>query len=364
MIGDPQSAQRQTPSPAQQQWTYPYYYQPQPRPQSWGDEEKKRWAAEMKKLLKQLGTACSLSLFIYLVLAVIVMLIMTSEIVDNLFSRTDYLFIMIPFPTPIISISGTALVLFYLFLAGTITISYLLLMGKSIKKTLKEMIDGKPGKHSEILTLGGLFFAMLVFNMIYYMLLRTGGAAPNVPDYETMPLWLMIYNFADASVWEEIISRVLLIGVPLLWIDLLFRREALKSPKRYFVGGNLNLGAVEIGLIIFSALMFGLAHAPGWDFWKVPPSILVGFCFGYIFIRIGFFAAVMFHFAFNFLSIPLTYLNATSSPLFGLMTIIWLLAGGMFFVYYSMKVVRFFRDAYERWTKARDPQYPAELGRT
>lgn len=284
---------------------------------------------------------CAVSLFAYLALAVVIIMLMTPEIADNLFGRADALFIITPAVTPILEISGAILVLYYLFLAGTIVVAYLFLIGKSHKRILREILQARPEKHSPILVVGGLFFAVLAIQYLYYSIIEAGGAVPNVPSIGGEPYWYQIYIFAQASVWEEIISRILLIGVPLLWIDLLFRRDKLQQPKNYFFGGTFELGAVEVGLIVFSAAMFGLAHAGGWDFWKVPPTIIAGLAFGYLFARLGLYAAIMFHFAFDFLTIPVINAGPAPRAILGLIIMIWLVAGIMFTAYYLLQLKRF-----------------------
>ena len=192
-----------------------------------------------------------------------------------------------------------------------------------------------------MLVVGGLFFANLTIAYLYYLVIGIGGASPNVPSIGGQPYWFQIYVYAQASVWEEIISRILFIGVPLLWIDLLFRRGKLQRPRNYFLGGTFNLGPIEIGLIVFSAFMFGFAHTGSWDLWKVPPTIIAGMAFGYLFARLGLYAAVTFHFAFDFLTVPVANAGLASQALLGLMILIWLVVGGVFLIYYLLQLKRF-----------------------
>lgn len=319
----------------------PWHYQPPWDPYSYRKSQREQWWQKVRRWGKRLGALSSISLFAYLSLAVVILLMMTPEISENLFDRSDRLFIITPAVTPVLEISGAVLVLYYLFLAGTIVISYLFLIGKSSLKIISEIRYAKPEKHSPMLAVGGLFFAILTIEYLYYFIIMAGGVEPNVPPTDEMPYWSQIYVYAQASVWEEIISRVLLIGVPLLWIDLLFRRSKLQRPRNYFLGGSFSLGPVEIGLIAFSAFMFGFAHAGGWDLWKVPPTIIAGFVFGYLFATFGLYAAVMFHFAFDFLTIPVANAGLASLVLLGLIIWIWLIVGGVFLIYYLLQLKRF-----------------------
>ena len=326
----------------------PWQYQPPWDPLRARREQRERSLANLKRRAKQFGAFCSLSLFFYLAIALFAMILMTPETMQRLdaaapSSRLGVLFVITPSIVPIMNISGLALVCFFILLVLAITVSYLYAMGESLYASINELILGRPRRHSTILTIGGLFFAMLAINVIYYTLVESSGVSPNVPDFESEPLWESVYGFAKASVWEEIIVRVLFIGVPLLWIDLLLRRGQLLQPIRYFAGGGMKFGFVECALIAFSAVMFGLGHMQAWDFWKVIPTIITGLCFGYLYVRIGLYAAIIFHFSFDFLEIPVRYFGDAVTVALGLLSLLWLVAGLIFIIYYSMQLARFLR---------------------
>lgn len=319
----------------------PWHYQPPWNPDKWRKEEKERRIREWKGRLKQFGAVCTLTLFIYLAFALLIMLWIAPEVMHNLSDRRDSLILITPAVIDIISISGTSLVIFFTLLVATITISYLLVTKRSAMIFVKEISDGKPGRHSIMLTVGGLYFAILFLTQIFYLGIQSGGAEPNIPEIDH-ELWIQIYTFAKASVWEEVISRILLIGIPLMGIDIFFRKGGKLPAKRYILGGGHKLEYVECGLILFSAELFALAHIESWDLWKTIPTFIAGLCFGYLFLKIGFYAAVFFHFSFDFLSIPLEYFgeSALLYPL-GLLILLWLACGLMFFINYSIKLGEF-----------------------
>ena len=328
----------------------PWQYQPQWDPIRARREQQERSVANLKRRLKQFGALSSLTLFFYLAIAVFALILIAPEIMQNLLTRTFPLFVITPSVVPILNISGAALVGYFILLLLAILISYLYSMGESLLPAVNEMIQGKPGRHSTILTLGGLFFAMLAVNFIYYVSIESSGVSPVVPDFGSEPVWASTFDFANASVWEEMISRVLLIGIPLFWIDLLLRRKQLLPPIRYFIGGKIRFGFIECALILFSATMFGVAHVGGWDVWKVFPSLISGLCFGYLFVQIGLHAAIVFHFAFDFLSVPTSYFGSGASLILDLFTLIWLAAGLMFIIYYSIRLGRFIMGSLSAWS--------------
>src|SRR5437764_13379558 len=71
---------------------------------------------------------------------------------------------------------------------------------------------------------------------------------------------------------------------------------------RYLIGGVLRRDSPKEALVagwaflFASSAIFGLAHAPGWGWWKVIPAMVAGLGFGYLFLRHGIGAAILAHF--------------------------------------------------------------------
>ena len=334
----------------------PWEYQPH-----WDPVEQKRKSmtervAWVKRISKRFGALCSLSLFAYLAVAVVVFLMMGPEIMRQLFGTHDYLFVITPAIVPILRIDGAVLVGVFALEAMAITASYFYIAGSSALPTFREMMIGKPGKHSTMLTIGGLFFLSYLVIFVSYLLVDMAGVTPNVPDIGSEPIWAQMYSSASATVWEELISRVLLIGVPLLWIDLIFRRRSLLKTRKYFLGGANRFGTVEVGLVLFSAAMFAAGHVWNWDIYKVIPTTIGGLCFGYLFLKIGLHASIIFHVCFNFLSFPMLFSSPFQSALVDLMILfVWMPAGVIFFVYYLLRIKKFLQGATEKNEGAERP---------
>ena len=342
-----------SPSDPQNPATYPAETQVQPAPFQynpyWDMIEQRRIGrkqrmSEVRAVLKRFGAFCSLSLFAYLGAALIMFILISPEIMRQLNSGySDYLFVITPEIVPIFRMDGAVLVLYVFLVVMAITASFSYIVLTSALPTLKETMTGATGRHSKMLTIGGLFFAAYFVTFINYLLVDAAGVSPNVPDFGSYPVWNQIYSSASAVFWEEIISRVLLIGVPLLWIDLLFRRRMLLPPRKYLLGGADRFGPAEIGLVVFSGMMFGLGHVWSWDIWKIMPTIIGGFCFGYLFIRFGLYASIMFHMCFNFLSVPTFFISEGQAFALDLFILfVWMPAGLMFIVYYLLKLKKFF----------------------
>ncbi len=262
----------------------------------------------------------------------------------------DHLFISFPYPPylfilPIV-LSGGYLLGFFILIALAIILSNLYLFTSSTSEAFKE-IKGARGSlrapmmesNNTIIMLAQLFLAVISFNIIYNQILAWGQVPVHIPDFSALSNWALIYNFTSAAVYEEIISRILLIGIPLYIVHAIFRK--LQKPKRnYIFGGGFEINKLTILLILFSSITFGLAHAPGWDHWKVIPTSVSGFALGYLFLRKGIFAAILLHFTVNFLTIPLQMLNYPLGPslLFSFMFLFWIAIGIIYMGYYLTRI--------------------------
>lgn len=267
----------------------------------------------------------------------------------------DYLFISLPYPPylfvlPIV-ITGWALVGFFIFIALVIIISNLYLFKSSYTKFIQLLESALKGfrapmmeSKNSMIMLAQLFLAVISFNFLYNQILAWGQVPVRTPDFSSLSDWAFIYNLTTAAVYEEIISRILLIGIPLFIIHA-FNGKLSKQKSNYLLGGGFEINKITIILIIFSSLTFGLAHAPGWDYWKVIPTFITGFALGYLFIRKGVFAAILLHFTVNFLTIPLRLINYQLGPtlLFSFLFIFWIVIGLVYIGYYIHRISRLFK---------------------
>ncbi len=262
----------------------------------------------------------------------------------------DYLFITLPIPPYLFilpfALTSIYLLSFFIFIALSIVLSNFYLFRSSlseaihqIKYALEKLKAPMMESNNSLIMLAQLFLAVISFNIIYNWILALGRVSVNAPDFSSLSTWALIYNFTSAAVYEEIISRSLLIGVPLLIAHLIMGQ--VKTPKyRYILGGGFEINKLTIILIIISALTFGLAHTPGWDYWKVIPTLVGGFALGYLFIKKGIFVAILLHFSINFLTIPLHLLNYPLGPsiIFSFLLIFWVLIGLIYINYYIIKI--------------------------
>jgi hypothetical protein len=176
--------------------------------------------------------------------------------------------------------------------------------------------------------------------------------------------WVALYELLNAGVYEEIAFRFLLLGVPMAVGSAIVRilevnrgttgqvpvpagRYIAKS-WRYLFGGVLRRDSpkeahVAAWAFLFaSAAIFGLAHQPGWGWWKVFPTFVAGLGFGYLFLRHGIGAAILAHFV-NDYALALTYEGIGGRDLEILLALLFfglVIAGAGFLVWYAIDAVR------------------------
>ena len=273
----------------------------------------------------------------------------------NSYNHFDYLFISLPVPPYLFVLpgilTGWSLFGFFIFIAVVIILSNLYLFKSSFSGALKQIkyaIENVRAPMMEsnnaMIMLAQLFLAVVSFTVIYNQILAWGQVPTNTPDFSSLSNWAYIYSLTSASVYEEIISRLLLIGIPLFIIHALTGK--LKDPKRnYILGGGFEINRVTIALIIFSAITFGLAHAPGWDYWKVIPTVIAGFALGYLFVKKGIFASILLHFTINFLNIPflISGYPVGAYLLFSLIFLFRIIMGLVYIRYYTSRIFSILR---------------------
>lgn len=218
-----------------------------------------------------------------------------------------------------------------------------------------------------------VWMATMFFQYALILVLAAAGAPPSSPFTETgTNAWVLLFDYSAASVYEELAFRALLIGVPMAIGALVLRSmqarrlstgNAAGGPRssplggvRYLWGGQLRKESSREAqlaawiLIFASALLFGLAHAPGWGWWKVLPAFVVGLGMGYVFVRHGLGAAILLHFATDG-SLALSLEGFfTASVIQDLLFLGLAIAGAGFFAWYVIYGWQEFRDLLSRFS--------------
>jgi len=302
---------------------------------------RKSGMAVLKEIIGGIGTYTVFSLLIATFLYVAILIWSPTQVLPEIRSYRTYLYFITPWIVNVAELGGPYFAAYYVLIVIAILASFVCLVKKSARSflaelTLKPLSEG----HSPLYVLGTLYFAALSFNFLYYLLLVALGVNPTVPSTGNEDLWKILYSYARAAVWEEIVSRLLLIGIPLLVIHSIARKR--EGWKKYFLGGGFKIGRAEAFFLVLSSAIFATAHVFSWDAYKIPPTFIGGLAFGYLFLRFGLYAAIMIHFIWDFLSTPLlVFPGLTSTILIGLLIVAWVVIGVVYFISYSSKLIGF-----------------------
>ena len=211
---------------------------------------------------------------------------------------------------------------------------------------LKEDMDRRSLKlpsDSPVLDIGLLLMATLFFTVLSYYLVDLLNQSPTIPEMGNEPVWFNAYSLARAGVWEELVTRIPFLGIPLLLTHALLKRR--KAPIwRYFLGGNFELDWPALLFLFMSSLFFGLAHAfAGWDVFKVLPAMVGGLAMGYLFLKWGLHAAILLHFVNDYLLVAGDIFGSESINMVSqLLLIVMVVIGAYIFYLYVVGFVRAF----------------------
>ena len=116
---------------------------------------------------------------------------------------------------------------------------------------------------------------------------------------------VQFYGVSSAAIFEEIVFRVLLIGVPLFFMysrkaSSKFFLKSLWSPSETL---RINKYAKVLPLIVAVGIFFGIAHVISGDPWsagKISKAAASGIIIGWVYFRYGLLPAILIHWATNY----------------------------------------------------------------
>ncbi len=242
---------------------------------------------------------------------------------------TAQLLVIIPIPISILELSGISFLVYFVLVVTTISACFFWLLvtdGPTMVADFKDSVKKGWFSHSsksKLILIGQLFAFGVFFNVAYnFIVLIFFGEGALPTGAEIDPPWYFLALIGSAAVWEEIVSRTLLIGVPLFIIAFLTNlstKGEMKRPIRYLIGGGFNIGPIEFAFLVFSASMFAIAHIFASGPWVIPPLFVGGLILGYLFLKKGIVTSIMFHFIWNY---SIAFTNVAS--IYGNYAMMWL----------------------------------------
>ncbi len=248
-------------------------------------------------------------------------------------------YLAIPFPVMVFSLKGLGAYAWYLLIATAVMASSVYITYRGIFPYFSEFFRRPFSyKHNPFQDIMELFSISMFFTLIVYYISVLMGIKPSTIGVEKYPVWFQMLQLLHASVYEELIIRVLFLGVPLF---LTYRFTGTKLPPTKLLGGGYKIGRWETVYLLISSVIFGFAHMSSWGFWKVIPAFVAGLALGYLYLKYGIFASITLHFINDFISIPMTLVPELTLPM-SIITIYFLVAGAAFLVSYSIRIYHHF----------------------
>ena len=140
--------------------------------------------------------------------------------------------------------------------------------------------------------MGLLFGSSMLLETILNGIFTIFGMGVETPEsLINLTLEQALMLFTQAAVWEELMFRVLLFGLPVAIAGYVLRQE---GSWRHLFGG-FGSSRLTVVLLIASSLLFSLAHTDSWGVMKIFTVVIGGFMLGYLYMRFGLYAAIVCH---------------------------------------------------------------------
>lgn len=255
-------------------------------------------------------------------------------------------FVIIPLPVLITYVPGTFTVVWLAF----VIIALVAFFGFMLYKGTLKFENSSLYRISE-------FFALNYFlSVVYFYVISYAGYPVITPITNSIPFFENLFSLTNAGLYEELISRVTYIGIP-LFLYYSYSMNGMRSSSkpnklpwyRIVWGGGYRFGKPEIIVLIISSLIFGFAHASSWNMSKVPQAALGGFLLGALYLRFGIYADVLFHFSVDSSSVLFPqqfgnpYATTFTTNLFNMIVLAFVIAGAVVLISYVIQAVNLYR---------------------
>lgn len=281
---------------------------------------------ESQNLFSMLGRALLGIIVFVLLFELCYMAFRSAAVYEAMGAFAVKLFFLLPLPYDVATLSGAVLqyywvlILIILFACGALLLLNLFKTRKSWKT------DPSAVEKTDIYWVAVLMTASLSVQVIMSLLGKAAGMPVDPSWMDRFTKDQLMFLMVEAAVWEEFVTRVCIIGVPVALLALIKTRDA-KSVKYLF--GRFEMSKTALIFLIISSTVFGLAHYDGWGIVKIFMTALGGFVVGYVYIRFGLHASIGMHFINNSLSmfswagllIPAALVNMTLIGLGLMMTV-------------------------------------------
>lgn len=289
-----------------------------------------------------ISLAAMLFVTVFLVVGLATILINSFNVFSYAADITYGLLILVPYPYVFLWFSGIGSQMYWIFLVAAVVLSFAQLAWEMYSKHVNRGPDGgaRGLEDTSAYWIGLLWPSTIAIQVAIILLMMSGGSS--LPSFDTSDDKYWMFALASASVWEEVITRLLIIGLPLGIMALATKKE---RPLRYLLGG-FGVNKASMVLIIASSLLFGYGHYDGWGVIKILPSFIFGLAAGYLYCKYGLYASILLHFVNDYMQ-SFLWLGLDAS-LFSILVIALLGLGVVTTVVLAVKGVSFAKGFMER----------------
>ena len=248
------------------------------------------------------------------------------------------IYIIIPFPMVILSIMGVSAYAWYALLVLVILASLGMFLYHGLPEYRKNYAKND-SKRSAIQEFSEIFAATTVTVFAITVLMQILGVNVHGIGLGELPMYSVILHLLHAAVYEELVVRLLFLGIPVFLYAVLVKKKEL--PVWRIFGGNFSIGIVELLFILISAAIFGVAHTQSWGLWKFFPTFVVGLSLGYLYMRYGIHYAILFHFLTDYSGVTGELIPSLGLAVHGMIILVELL-GVYFAILYTIRLLPYF----------------------
>ena len=212
-------------------------------------------------------------------------------------------FLLLPLVTPIATFGGLPIQIYWIVLVAVILACIALILYQSRDMFRVRSLDDVAPKAgpTPMYWVCLLFGSVIILELIVMFVESALGLPMETPGWiDKMTLPEMAFEFADAAVWEEVVSRALPMGIPMAAIAFICTKR-LDSAK--YVLGGFGFSKASVILIVVTAVVFGIAHVDSWNAAKAIPTVLGGLAMGYLYARFGIHASIIYHFLTDYMMV-------------------------------------------------------------
>ena len=296
--------------------------------------------------IKEISSFIAVLLILVVLLTNFVVMVYSIRYIQNFIGGAYFnipIFILIPVPLLILFLVGVAAYIWYILLAIIITVAISLFLYRGFLEYPKKLIKNPLSyKTSSIQEFAEIFASVMFLSIAITLLMQAGGVKTPTIGINKIPLYAQMLALLHASVYEEIVTRLVFLGIPVfIWRRIISNRNSEK-PAGYIhiLGGGYNFGIPEITFMLVSSAIFGIAHTPAWGWWKFLPAFIAGLGMSYLYLKYGIHYSILFHFATDFMSVSMN-MNNTLLLAFGTIFTTLIALGVVFTISYAIKILQF-----------------------